>query len=162
MPSNNTDNHASTACYNAQIQIQPKNQSSTVLIDIQSRFGSKINIDINYDKNEPFSNKYIIQNKTNLITTKEDNSIDIIPSLPIHPITILCRNANSCQRGEIRIGSLDYLKLYCLSDTSCDKLSLDFISHNNDNRGELDVICTGQSSCLNSEINALTTQKFGM
>ena len=162
MPSDNTNNHVSTACYKAQIHIQPKNQSSTVLIDIQTRFSSIINIDINYDKNEPFMNKYVIQNKTNLITTKENNSIDIIPSLPIHPITILCRNANSCQRGEIRIGSLDYLKLYCLSDTSCARLSLDFISYDNDNRGELDVICNGQSSCISSEINAITTRKLGM
>ena len=69
-----TDSSQDTACFNAEISITPKNHSSTIFIDMQSRFGSNIKIDVNYEKNEPFVNDYIIENKTNLITTNHDST----------------------------------------------------------------------------------------
>lgn len=152
-----------SSCDDAQMYITPKDQSSTVLLDIQSELGRSGYIDIDYkDKNEPFTNKDVMNNITNVTITNGDDSIHTMDSLAIYPITIICRNSRSCLGVDIRIGSLDYLKLYCLSDESCEFLTLDFVSLDNDNRGELDVICRGQSACDGSKINAITTQRIGM
>eukprot|EP01083_Nonionella_stella_P091432 255638_1 len=138
------------SCRYSEIYIEPKNATSTVFIDIHSHIGQIDHIQINYKGNASFPNDH-------QISTLAD-----APSISIHPITILCRHQNSCSDTAITISSLNYFKLHCLSNQSCYNLQMDFISYNEDNRGELDIVCNGEQSCYNTHINAITAHTFEM
>ena len=155
----------STSCMDATFYIEPKDDNSRIFIDIGSRAETSFNhIHINYNNDQPFTNDYIIENKTDLAIINKNIPFTptIYPPLPIYPITIICRTGNACRGSDITVSSLNYFKLYCLSDNSCKQTSIDFISFDNDNRGELEIICDGSGSCLKSQINAITTSQFGM